>query len=234
MGGAPAVPNVVPMFRNTPPTDARRLSAPLVVAAILALVTALTYPSRTALYIRLSGAVQGSVIEDAVVLLAERGLLLLIAVAAVLAILTWWRDRPAFVRLAAGGLGTVAAYASSEVIKTLVSQPRPCRTLDVATALTCPAATDWAWPSNHATIAASVAVACVLVAPRLWPVLVPLAAGIAVARVGAGVHYVHDVTAGLALGTLVTVLISTWTTRGLLRAPVVRRTILEPRSRAGI
>lgn len=42
---------------------------------------------------------------------------------------------------------------------------------------------DWSWPSNHATVAGALAAAPVV----------------------GGVHYLHDVTAGLALGVLVTV-----------------------------
>ncbi|WP_245993377.1 phosphatase PAP2 family protein [Xylanimonas allomyrinae] len=145
---------------------------------------------------------------------------------------TWLRDRPGFLRLAVGGLGAIVSYATSEAVKTLVAQPRPCHTLDVVTALTCPTATDWSWPSNHATIAGSIAVACLLVAPRLWPLLVPLAAIVATARVGAGVHYLHDITAGLALGTLITALISTYATPALARIPLVQRATRRSAPRA--
>lgn len=171
---------------------------------LLAAAAALAWAPRAALYSRTAKAVEGSPVGGAVGLLADRGLLLLVALAGGLAVLSWLRDRRAFTLLLVGGLGAVGAYGASEAIKALVQQERPCRTLDVATVLACPAAGDWSWPSNHSTIAASLTVACLLVAPRLWPVLVPLGLAIALARVGAGVHYVHDVASGLALGTLVT------------------------------
>src|SRR5699024_11590847 len=51
--------------------------------------------------------------------------------------------------------------------------------------------------------AAAFATACILVVPRLAWFALPLALAIAASRVAAGVHYVHDVLSGLALGALV-------------------------------
>lgn len=234
MGGVHRTPSVVAMPRYAADPSRASLRVPLAVTAVLAILSALTYAPRASLYTRISDAVHGSAADDVVALLADKGLLLLIATAGVLAVTTWLRHRAGFLRLAAGGLGAIVAHAISEAVKSIVAQPRPCHVLDVATALTCPAADDWSWPSNHATIAGSIAVACLLVAPRLWPLLVPLAAAVAAARVGAGVHYVHDVAAGLALGTLVTSLVSTYATPALARVPSVRRTLLTapPRPRA--
>ncbi|WP_280194112.1 phosphatase PAP2 family protein [Nocardia farcinica] len=70
-----------------------------------------------------------------------------------------------------------------------------------------PAAGDWSWPSNHAVLAAAFATACVLAAPRVAWFAVPVALAVAAARVGAGVHYVHDVLSGLALGVVVVALV---------------------------
>src|SRR5699024_10837516 len=71
------------------------------------------------------------------------------------------------------------------------------------TVLSCPGSGDWSWPSNHAVLAAAFATACILVVPRLAWFAVPLALAIAASRVAAGVHFVHDVLSGLALGALV-------------------------------
>src|SRR5699024_1773760 len=75
--------------------------------------------------------------------------------------------------------------------------------VDTATVLSCPGSGDWSWPSNHAVLAAAFATACILVVPRLAWFALPLALAIAASRVAAGVHYVHDVLSGLALGALV-------------------------------
>lgn len=97
----------------------------------------------------------------------------------------------------------VIAYVVSEVVKVLVAQPRPCRTIDAPTVIACPDVDDWSWPSNHAVLAAAVATACVLTLPRSAWVVCPAAVLIAAARVSAGVHYPHDVLAGLGFGTVV-------------------------------
>jgi membrane-associated phospholipid phosphatase len=52
--------------------------------------------------------------------------------------------------------------------------------------LTCPGAGDWSLPSNHATLAAALATAVVVVQPRLWAWAVPIAALVAASRVAAG------------------------------------------------
>src|SRR5699024_7025653 len=111
-------------------------------------------------------------------------------------------------------LGVITAYGLSEAVKLLVEEPRPCSVVDTAaehsgsvddaaTVLSCPGSGDWSWPSNHAVLAAAFATACILVVPRLAWFALPLALAIAASRVAAGVHYVHDVLSGLALGALV-------------------------------
>lgn len=159
------------------------------------------------LFERIAGTTAVSPLAGLAGLVADKGLLALVVVTAGLVLITWLRDRPRFGLLAAAGVGTVAAYAASEVVKLLVAEERPCRVADVATVLVCPVPGDWSWPSNHSTIAGALAVACLLAAPRLWPVVVPLALVVAGARVAAGVHYVHDVASGLAVGVLVTCLV---------------------------
>ncbi|WP_232796898.1 phosphatase PAP2 family protein [Blastococcus atacamensis] len=54
-------------------------------------------------------------------------------------------------------------------------------------------------------------------APRWWPLVAPLALGVAAARVGLGVHYPHDVVDGSVFGGVVgSVLVL------LLRRPATR------------
>ncbi|MFE9184752.1 phosphatase PAP2 family protein [Micromonospora haikouensis] len=100
----------------------------------------------------------------------------------------------------------VLAYGGSELLKTVVDQDRPCRaTTDLLIiAERCPPVGDWSFPSNHSTIAGALATAIVLLSPRLAWYAVPLAVLAAFSRVFVGVHYPHDVLAGLLLGALVT------------------------------
>ncbi len=98
------------------------------------------------------------------------------------------------------------AYGLSEVLKLAERQARPCQALSsVESLVTCPPAGDWSLPSNHATIAAALAAIVIVNRSRLAPLAVLLAVGVAVSRVALGVHYPHDVTTGLLLGTLVVV-----------------------------
>ncbi len=201
---------------NVPPSPARRAAVVVLLLTVLAVATA---GPRAPLYAALAGGSAASPLAGVVGAVAEVGLLALVALVAGLAVVSWRRDRARLVGLVASGVGVVAAYGTSELVKLLVNEERPCRAVDgVTTVLACPPAGDWSWPSNHATIAAALATALVLAAPRLWAVAGPLALAVALARVGAGVHYVHDVASGLALGTAVTALV------GLALHGPVRRT----------
>ncbi|MEV4625947.1 phosphatase PAP2 family protein [Micromonospora sp. NPDC049523] len=98
-------------------------------------------------------------------------------------------------------VATGAAYALSEASKLVVDQERPCRALTgVQPMAACPDVGDWSFPSNHATIAGALAMGLALVVPRLAVFTLPLAGLTALLRVVAGVHYPHDVLAGLVLG----------------------------------
>ncbi|MEV6547474.1 phosphatase PAP2 family protein [Streptomyces sp. NPDC051597] len=137
----------------------------------------------------------------------------------VLFVACWWRARradPTAMALALlAPLATAVPYISSEVIKTLVVEERPCRAVKgAATSLiTCPVNGDWSFPSNHATIAGGAAVALALAWPRIWALTVPMALAMAFSRVYVGVHYPHDVAVGLLLGTAVAVVFAKAGTR---------------------
>ncbi len=99
------------------------------------------------------------------------------------------------------GAGVVVAYAVSEVIKLVVQEERPCRT--APSLAQCPEPGDWSVPSNHSVIAGSSAMAIWAMHRTLGWVAAVCALSAAASRVVVGVHYVHDVLAGLALGALV-------------------------------
>ncbi|KOT31136.1 membrane protein [Streptomyces caelestis] len=135
----------------------------------------------------------------------EAGLLVFVA----LFVAGWWRarhaDTRAFAIAALAPLATAVAYVCSEVLKSVVTQERPCRAVTGAapSLAECPPHGDWSFPSNHATIAGASALALVLVRHALVLLTAPLALLLAFSRVFVGVHYPHDVAAGLLLGAVV-------------------------------
>lgn len=130
----------------------------------------------------------------------------LVALGLLLAWVCWSAVRRADHRTVAGalltGVGTVLVYAASEALKLVVDEERPCRVLlrGAAGIAECPAPGDWSFPSNHATLAAGLAVGVALLRPRLAAVALPVAGVAAVSRVLVGAHYPHDVLAGAVLG----------------------------------
>ncbi|MFI2411310.1 phosphatase PAP2 family protein [Streptomyces sp. NPDC018947] len=135
----------------------------------------------------------------------EAGLLLFAA----LFVTAWWRARHgstrAFAVAALAPLATAVAYVCSELLKSGFTEERPCRAVTgaVASLAECPASGDWSFPSNHATIAGASAVALALTRRVLILLTAPLALLMAFSRVFVGVHYPHDVAAGLLLGAVV-------------------------------
>ncbi|MET7747338.1 phosphatase PAP2 family protein [Micromonospora sp. NPDC005367] len=142
----------------------------------------------------------GHFTEGAIVLL---GLLLLAA--AVTRLGAGPRDRALAL---VAPIPVVLAYGCSEGLKTLVDEERPCReAVQAIIAGSCPPTGDWSFPSNHSTVAGALAVATLLLARRIGLVALPVAALAAFSRVFVGVHYPHDVVAGLLLGTGVVLLL---------------------------
>ena len=110
----------------------------------------------------------------------------------------WFRFR---LRAFLAGAGVVVAYAVSEVIKLIVQEERPCRT--APSLAECPEPGDWSFPSNHSVIAGASAMAIWALHRTFGWVAAVAALAAAASRVVVGVHYVHDVLAGLLLGALV-------------------------------
>ncbi|MCX4680289.1 phosphatase PAP2 family protein [Streptomyces sp. NBC_01433] len=127
-----------------------------------------------------------------------------LALFAVLMLVSWWRARSATSPRTATALAApvivVVAFAADTVIKSLVREQRPCRTLHTVTLEACPPLGDWSLPSNHAAIAAATAVAIWLTHRRLGAVALPAALLMALSRVWVGAHYPHDVVLGLLVG----------------------------------
>jgi membrane-associated phospholipid phosphatase len=144
---------------------------------------------------------------------AHTGTDLFLGVFAVLFLAAWWRARSFDTRLVGLALfapvATVVAYAVSNTVKSFFEQMRPCQAMtDLVTIATCDPVGDWSFPSNHAAIAGAAAAALVLAWSRIAVVAVLVALLEAFSRVLVGVHYPHDVTAGLLIGATVAVLAS--------------------------
>lgn len=139
----------------------------------------------------------------------EAGLLLF----GVLFLAGWWRTRDGSSRAMAlallAPLATAFGYVVSESLKSLIDEERPCRAVAGAPAslVTCPPYGDWSFPSNHSAIAGAAALALALSWRGMGRFTVPMAVLMAASRVFVGVHYPHDVTAGLLLGGLVAFLV---------------------------
>ncbi|MFI7415664.1 phosphatase PAP2 family protein [Streptomyces sp. NPDC049627] len=163
----------------------------------------------------------------------EAGLLLFAA----LFVTVWWRARRdssrAFAIAGLAPLATAVAYVGSELLKSVVAQDRPCRAVPEATAplSACPPPGDWSFPSNHATIAGAAAVTLALTGRALLWLTAPLALLMAFSRVFVGVHYPHDVAAGLALGAVVAVAAVRLGTRPAVRLTEAMRASSAPAAR---
>ncbi|MGW2170457.1 phosphatase PAP2 family protein [Streptomyces sp. NPDC005047] len=124
-------------------------------------------------------------------------------------VVAWWRSRRgdprAFAIAVLAPVATAVAYVCSELLKSVVEEERPCRAVAgaVPSLAECPPTGDWSFPSNHATIAGGAAVALALVRWTAVRLTAPLALLMAFSRVFVGVHYPHDVVAGLLLGAVV-------------------------------
>ncbi|WP_046731383.1 phosphatase PAP2 family protein [Streptomyces humi] len=136
-----------------------------------------------------------------------------LGVFALLMIAGWWtarrRDPRAMTVALAAPVAVLTAFAAAEVVKKLVAEVRPCRSMPHAYFVdTCPAPTDYAFPSGHATVAAATVAALFLLDRRLSAVAAVFALLEGFSRVYVGAHYPHDVLGSAAVALPVAFLVS--------------------------
>ncbi|MDF3299214.1 phosphatase PAP2 family protein [Streptomyces tropicalis] len=127
---------------------------------------------------------------------------------AVLLLAAWWRarhqDDAVMAKVLLAPFAVVLAYAVNSGIKMFFDEPRPCRALPHDFLIeACPPMDDYAFPSNHTTVALAFAVALLLVSRWLGSVALLAAVAMGASRVYVGAHYPHDVAAGALVGTVV-------------------------------
>jgi undecaprenyl-diphosphatase len=136
-----------------------------------------------------------------------------LGVFAVLMVLGWWRarrrDAAAMTVALAAPVCVLVAFAVAEVVKKLVGEVRPCRSMPHAFIVeTCPAPSDYAFPSGHSTVAAATVAALFLLDRRLCAIAAVFALVEGFSRVYVGGHYPHDVAGSFALALPVAFLTS--------------------------
>ncbi|MGW3497018.1 phosphatase PAP2 family protein [Streptomyces sp. NPDC001020] len=145
---------------------------------------------------------------------------------AVFLLVAWWRARRQEGMVMAAVLSipfaVVLSYVLNSGIKSFFEEPRPCRALPHAFLVeACPPVDDYAFPSNHTTVAFAFAAAFFLVSRRLGAVALLTAVVMGASRVYVGAHYPHDVAVGALVGTIVSLVVVVLGRR--LCAPLVER-----------
>ncbi|MGW5245069.1 phosphatase PAP2 family protein [Streptomyces sp. NPDC004129] len=136
-----------------------------------------------------------------------------LGVFAVLMVMGWWNARrrgtQAMTVALAAPVAVVTAFAVAEVVKKIVAEARPCRSMPHAYLVdACPAPSDYAFPSGHSTVAAATVAALFLLDRRLSAVAAVFAVVEGFSRVYVGAHYPHDVLGSALLGLPVAYLTS--------------------------
>ncbi|WP_306184809.1 phosphatase PAP2 family protein [Streptomyces sp. MK5] len=127
-----------------------------------------------------------------------------LGVFAVLMVMGWWsarrRGTEAMTVALAAPVAVLTAFAAAEVVKKIVGEVRPCRSMPHAYLVdSCPAPTDYAFPSGHTTTAAATVAALFLLDRRLSAIAAVFAAVEGFTRVYVGAHYPHDVLGSAVL-----------------------------------
>ncbi|MFG2794520.1 phosphatase PAP2 family protein [Streptomyces sp. NPDC048419] len=121
-----------------------------------------------------------------------------LGVFAVLMVMGWWKARrrgaEAMTVALAAPIAVLVAFAAAEVVKKIVAEARPCRSMPHAYLVdSCPAPSDYSLPSGHATVAAATVAALFLLDRRLSAIAAVFALVEGFSRVYVGDHYPHDV-----------------------------------------
>lgn len=165
-----------------------------------------------------------------------------IALFAALMLAGWWvargkADPPTMAKALWAPLGMLIALGINQLIVAAVNEPRPYATLPGILVLA-PRSLDPSFPSDHAVVAGAVTAGLFLVSRRLGWLSTVAAVVMAFARVYVGVHYPHDVAAGLVLGAAICLVVFlvvrrllVWFVAWLARTPV--RLLVLPRQAAG-
>jgi membrane-associated phospholipid phosphatase len=134
-----------------------------------------------------------------------------LGVFAVLMVMGWWnaRRRDDMTLALAAPICVGTAFAVAEVAKKLVAEVRPCYSLPHDYFVdSCPAPTDYAFPSGHTTTAAATVAALFLLDRRLSAIAAIFAVIEGFTRVYVGDHYPHDVLGAAVLAMPVAYLTS--------------------------
>lgn len=111
-------------------------------------------------------------------------------------------DIPGVAAVGWAGIGAVVALALNQLVSHTVAEPRPFRSLPHVLVLV-HRSSDFGFTSDHAVLAGAIATGLLYVDRRLGVFTWCAAIVFAFSRVYVGVHYPHDVVAGLGLGTAV-------------------------------
>ncbi|MEU3373928.1 phosphatase PAP2 family protein [Streptomyces sp. NPDC006711] len=136
---------------------------------------------------------------------------------AVFMLIGWWiarrKDASVMAAALAAPVAMVLAYVVNDAVKSVFTEPRPCRALPHDFLIEkCPPLDDYAFPSNHTTVAVAAAVALFFVDRRLGAVAAVAALFMGASRVYVGAHYPHDVLAALVVGAVMAFAV-TWSAR---------------------
>ncbi len=176
-----------------------QLNPVIALAFICAVILVVPFPE--SLSVILTGELASSVGIRGLDLISD-GMLLVLAAWTMIAGVRAWLSHPGRrAAVVAGSIGVVAAYALSELVKILFSQPRPCHVW--ALPGDCPPLGDWSLPSNHATLAFGAAIVISIASRNTLATWFAFgtASIVSIGRIMEGAHYAHDVALGAVLGT---------------------------------